>query len=55
MWDTIVSLVHNPFIMAVGGLQLVGGAYSFSTGDWRLGIINCTVGVANSVLSTMKG
>lgn len=33
MWDQIVALVHNPFIMAVGGLQLVGGVYSFTTGD----------------------
>lgn len=55
MWDTIVSIVHNPFIMAVGGLQMVGGIYSFSTGDWRLGVINFTVGIANSVLSTMRG
>jgi hypothetical protein len=55
MIEAIIALVHNPFIMAVGGLQMVGGVYSFSTGDWRLGIINCTVGVANSVLSTMRG
>ena len=55
MWDQIVALVHNPFIMAVGGLQMVGGIYSFTTGDRRLGIITCSVGVANSVLSTMRG
>lgn len=48
-------LVANPFILAVGGLQMVGGVYSFIIGDWRLGVINFTVGIANSVLSTMKG
>ena len=54
-WETAVTLVANPFILAVGGLQMVGGIYSFYTGDWRLGVINCTVGIANSVLSTMRG
>jgi hypothetical protein len=48
-------LVANPFILAVGGLQMVGGIYSAFIGDWRLAIINFTVGIANSVLSTMKG
>ena len=54
-FETIWQLVANPFILAVGGLQMVGGVYSFIIGDWRLGVINFTVGIANSVLSTMKG
>ena len=53
--ESLWFLVANPFILVVGGLQMVGGIYSFAIGDWRLGIINCTVGIANSVLSTMKG
>lgn len=54
-FESIWLLVANPFILAVGGLQMVGGIYSFIIGDWRLGVINFTVGIANSVLSTMKG
>lgn len=55
LWNSLWLFVANPFILAVGGLQMVGGVYSAIIGDWRLAIINFTVGIANSVLSTMKG
>lgn len=47
-------ILHNPFILAVGFLQIIGGMYSAWTGDWRMAVINATVGVANLVLSTVK-
>lgn len=50
-----LEIFHNPFITVVGGLQVAGGLWSFSTGDWRLGIINFTVGIANATLSTLRG
>lgn len=48
-------MIANPFIMVVGVLQIVGGVYSLWTGDWRLAAINVSVGIANSVLSTVRG
>ena len=54
-WTWFNSIFHNPFIFAVGILQIVGGIYSYAIGDWRLGVINFTVGIANSTLSTLKG
>lgn len=48
-------MIVNPSITLVGALQFFGGLYSFYTGNWRLGVINCLVGVANAVLSTLKG
>ena len=54
-WESAMALVTNPFILCVGGLQLVGGIYSFYIGDWRLGVVNSSVSIANCVLATMKG
>jgi len=47
-------MISNPFILVVGLLQIVGGLYSAYSGDWKMAIINVTVGIANSVLSTIK-
>jgi len=55
MWNDFMAVFANPFILAVGIQQVIGGAYSWYMGDWRLAIINATVGVANTVLSTMRG
>lgn len=43
----------NWFVTAVGVLQLVAGAWSAWTGDWKMLVINVGVGVANITLSTM--
>jgi CobQ-like glutamine amidotransferase family enzyme len=55
IFDSLWQMVTNPFILVCGGLQITGGIYAAAIGDWKLGIINFTVGIANSVLSTMKG
>ena len=43
----------NYFTMLVAALQVVAGAWAFWTNDWKLGVINACVGVANAVLATM--
>lgn len=48
-------MIANPFILVVGVLQIIGGGYSLYTGDWKLGVINISVGIANCVLSTVRG
>ena len=47
--------IANPCILLVAALQVVGGAYSAYTGDWKLAVINVGVGIANAVLSTIRG
>lgn len=51
----MTDIIVNPFILFVGGLQIVGGIYSSFTGDWKLAVINISVGIANGILSTIKG
>jgi len=53
--ESLWQMVANPFVLVCGGLQITGGIYAAFIGDWKLGVINFTVGIANSVLSTMKG
>lgn len=48
-------MIANPFILVVGGIQIIGGLYSLYIGDWKMGIINISVGIANCVLSTVRG
>lgn len=43
----------NYFVLFVGILQLIGGAWAAWTGDYKMGIINVGVGIANGTLSTM--
>jgi hypothetical protein len=43
----------QPFIFAVACLQVVGGLYSFWQADWKMGVINVAVGIANGILSSM--
>jgi len=54
-WEAFIAIFPNPFILSVAGLQFVGGMYSFHLGDWRLGVVNTAVSIANVALSTMKG
>jgi len=44
----------NIFVLVVGILQVVGGIYSAYTDNWKMCVINVCVGIANSVLSTLK-
>jgi len=43
----------NPLVLAVGALQFCGGLYAFWHADWKMGVINVCVGVANATLATM--
>lgn len=54
-WEAFNAIFPNPFILSVAGLQFVGGMYSFYLGDWRLGVVNTSVSIANVALSSMKG
>ena len=51
----MTDIIANPFILFVGGLQIIGGIYSSIGGDWKLAVINIAVGIANGVLSTIRG
>ena len=55
MWETFTAVFANPFIFFVGIQQVVGGAYSWWLGDWRIAIINVMVGIANVALSSLHG
>ncbi len=43
----------QPFVAAVGLLQLLAGAYSGFKGDWKMAVCNLALGLANLVFSTM--
>jgi len=46
-------MVINWLCVAVSVLQIGAACWAFWTGDWRLGVINLCVGIANGVLATM--
>lgn len=48
------GLFANPFMALVGIMQFVAVAYSFYQGDWRIGVVNASVGLANFVLATVR-
>lgn len=48
-----MSPIINPVVLVVGLLQMVASGWAFWTGDWKLGVINLCVGIANSTLSTL--
>ncbi len=51
----MTGLITNPVVLAIGCLQLAAAGWSFSQGDWRIGVMNIGVGVANFMLATMRG
>jgi hypothetical protein len=47
--------IVNPVLLVVGVLQVAAGVYAAATSDYKLAVINVCVGVANSILATLKG
>lgn len=47
-------MIVNPILLVVGVLQIAAGVYALVTGDWKLATINVSVGIANSIMSTIR-